>query len=233
MTRSYLRYTAAYVKPTSLLLGLIICGASLPAMAQGQVPQPAPQVARPATPGNPMRQEFRQGLAEWQGQLDQMTKDVKALNEKLERQSSVTFEAQKLEMEGLREKLTYLGTQIQSDAPLLQRLDRLEQWLGAQRARVENKRAPLGVEFTEALVKSYKSMLQEAATAREELGSGAKSIDALLTELSRSEDRIAELIMAEDASAAIKELRQVVAAIRKTIEGIQTGIKKQFNPAGA
>ena len=61
--------------------------------------------------------------------------------QKLVKQSEATVGERKTEVEGLRQKLTNLGTQVQADAPLLQRLDRFEQWVTAQRSRIENLRS--------------------------------------------------------------------------------------------
>jgi chromosome segregation ATPase len=180
-----------------------------------------------------MREQFREGMKQYQTTLDQLAGAADALTKKLATQSEATVEERKTEVEGLRQKLTNLGTQIQSDSPLSQRLDRFEQWLTAQRSRVENQRSKLGTEFVEErLVKSYKEMQAEVGTAREQLIGGQKSIDSLLNELSRAEDRIAELLLAEDAANAVNELREVVGAIAKTIEGIRNQVRDQFGSSG-
>ncbi len=206
---------------------------SVPASAQTPAAEAGQGVQRPATSNNPIRDRFRDGMTEFQGQLDKLASDVEAITKRLEKQSEATVEQRRSEVDLLRQKLTSLGAQIQPDAPLAQRVDRMEQWLSAQRTRVGNKRSNLGVEFVERLLRDYKEMELEIAASREQLNTGAKGIDGLLTELSQAEDRIAELLLAEDAHAAVDELREVVGNISKTIESIRNRVRGQFATPGA
>jgi chromosome segregation ATPase len=228
MSSISMRYASLLSTTAIVLFGLSVC---TPALAEGQPNAPSSPAPKSAI-ANPMREQFRDGLKQFQGNLDEVLAAVDTVMQKLAKQSEATVGERKTEVEGLRQKLTNLGTQVQPDAPLLQRLDRFEQWVTAQRSRIENLRERLGVDFVEDRLKNYKEMQAEVGAAREQLAASAKGVDGLLNELSRAEDRMAELMLAEDAAAVTKELKDVVGAIGKTIDEIRNRIRQQFGTAG-
>lgn len=227
MTTMPKQYHSLLSTTAIFLIGLSVCTAAM-AETQSSLPSSAPRSAT----SNPMREQFRDGLKEFQGNLDEVLAAVNKVMQRLAKQSEASVEERKTEVEGLRQRLTNLGAQVQPDAPLLQRIDRFDQWLAAQRSRIENLRQRLGVDFVEGRLKSYKDMQAEVGAAREQLAASAKGVDNLLNELSRTEDRMAELMLAEDAAEVTNELKEVVGVIGKTIDEIRNRIRRQFGAAG-
>jgi hypothetical protein len=185
---------------------------------------------KPSSPA--VREEFRSSMKQFQGELDQLSKDVAGVSKKLETQSGASVDAGKAEVDALRERLIALGAQLQTDAPLSQNVDRFQSWISAQLGRVNGQRQSLGVEFVQRLISRYQEYQQEVSSEREKVTSGAKAIDSLLGELTMAELRISELLVAEDAGAAVTELRELVKNINRTIERIRQQIRMQVGTAG-
>src|SRR5262249_50995685 len=151
---------------------------------------------------------------------------------KLEAQSGTTIESGKVQVDALRQRLIQLGAQLQPDAPLLQNIDRFQSWISAQLGRVNSQRQTLGVEFVEQLIKRYQQYLQEVSSEREKLATAAKAIDSLLSELTMAELRISELLVADDAGAAVQELKKLVKDMTNTIERIRNEIRLRTGSPG-
>jgi len=194
-----------------VLAGTCIGGMPITASAQNQPVQSDRSAPAPAKPNAPAaREEFRTLMKQYQGELEQLSKDVGEVSRKLETQSGASIESGKAQVDALRERLIQLGAQLQQDAPLSQNVDRFQSWISAQLGRVNGQRQSLGVEFVEQLIKRYQQYQQEVTVEREKLTTGAKAIDSLLGELTMAELRISELLVADDAGAAVRELKQLV-----------------------
>jgi hypothetical protein len=134
------------------------------------------------------------------------------------------------EVRSLREALVQLGTRLQPDAPLSQSIDQFQSWISAQMGRVNSQRATLGPEFVQELVTRYQEYQREVTRAREAVGNHSSAIDRALRELTTAEIRAAEMLMAEDAAAATKELLSMVDEIGQTIEDILSNLPKLGSP---
>lgn len=193
--------------------------------------QSAPSVETPNSPNK--REEFRMMIQQYQEELDQLSKDVADVSRKLEKQSNGSIEAGRARVDALRQRLVQLGAQLQPSAPLLQNVDRFQSWISAQLGRVNSQRQTLGVEFVEQLIKRYQQYQQEVSTEREKLATAAKAIDSLLSELTVAELRISELLVADDAGAAVQELKRLVKDMTNTIERIRNEIRIRTASPGA
>ena len=140
--------------------------------------------------------------------------------------SEATVESRMTEVRSLREALVQLGTQLQPDAPFSQSLDQFQSWISAQIGRINSQRATLGPEFAQALVGRYQEYQREVTRGREAVANHSRAIDWALKELTTAEMRAAEMLMAEDAAAATKELLSVIDEIGQTIKDIQTNLQK-------
>jgi chromosome segregation ATPase len=187
-------------------------------------------VERPNTPNK--REEFRMMLQQYQDELEQLSKDVADISKKLEAQSGASIEAGRARVDALRQRLVRLGAQLQPNAPLMQNTERFQSWISAQLGRVNSQRQTLGVEFVEQLMKRYQQYQQEVTTEREKLTTGAKAIDSLLSELTMAELRISELLVADDAGAAVQELKGLVKDMTNTIERIRNEIRLRTGSPG-
>ena len=130
------------------------------------------------------------------------------------------------EVRSLREALVQLGTQLQPDAPFSQSLDQFQSWISAQIGRINSQRATLGPEFAQALVGRYQEYQREVTRGREAVANHSRAIDGALKELTTAEMRAAEMLMAEDAAAATKELLSVIDEIGQTIKDIRNNLQK-------
>src|SRR6266699_1464329 len=216
-------------------LPVLFAVASIPvaAAAQTHPPEGGRSPRSQINPTSPaVREEFRSSMKQFQGELEQLSKDVAGVSKKLESQSGASIESGKAQVDSLRERLIALGAQLQPDAPLSQNVDRCQSWITAQLGRVKGQRQSLGVEFVQRLISTYQEYQQEVSTEREKVTSGAKAIDSLLGELTMAELRISELLVAEDAGAAVAELRELVKNINRTIERIRQQIRTQVGAAG-
>lgn len=192
--------------------------------------QSGPTVERPNAPNK--REEFRMMLQQYQDELDQLSRDVADVSKRLEAQSGASIEAGRARVDALRQQLVRLGAQLQPGAPLMQNTERFQSWISAQLGRVNTQRQTLGVEFVEQLIKRYQQYQQEVTIEREKLSTGAKSIDSLLSELTMAELRISELLVADDAGAAVQELKKLVKDITNTIERIRNEIRLRTGSPG-
>jgi peptidoglycan hydrolase CwlO-like protein len=227
------------MKTTYQGLALALCAAAyftampVNVLGQRQIPETI-QSAPPATKSNipNARKEFRAMIQQYQGELDQLSKDVADVSKKLETQSGASIESGKAQVDALRQRLIQLGAQLQPDAPLPQNVERFQSWISAQLGRVNTQRHTLGVEFVEQLIRRYQQYQQEVTAEREKLGTATKAIDSLLGELTMSELRISELLVADDAGAAVQELKRLVRDITNTIERIRRQIRIQAGSPG-
>jgi polyhydroxyalkanoate synthesis regulator phasin len=227
------------MKTTYQGLALALCAAAyftampVNVLGQRQIPetiQSAPPATKPNIPN--ARKEFRAMIQQYQGELDQLSKDVADVSKKLETQSGASIESGKAQVDALRQRLIQLGAQLQPDAPLPQNVERFQSWISAQLGRVNTQRHTLGVEFVEQLIRRYQQYQQEVTAEREKLGTATKAIDSLLGELTMSELRISELLVADDAGAAVQELKRLVRDITNTIERIRRQIRIQAGSPG-
>jgi polyhydroxyalkanoate synthesis regulator phasin len=225
------------MKTTYQELALALCAAALftampvNVLGQRQIPetiQSAPPAAKPNIPN--ARKEFRAMIQQYQGELDQLSKRRSVRN--LKTQSGASIESGKAQVDALRQRLIQLGAQLQPDAPLPQNVERFQSWISAQLGRVNTQRQTLGVEFVEQLIRRYQLYQQEVTAEREKLGTATKAIDSLLGELTMSELRISELLVADDAGAAVQELKRLVRDITNTIEKIRKQIRLQTGSPG-
>lgn len=169
---------------------------------------------------------FRSRLQDQQKTLEQYGAKISGLVDRLKAMSGTTVESRIAEVRSLRDALVQLGTQLQPDAPLSQSIDQYQSWIAAQTARVNNQRATLGPEFVQELVRRYQQYQQEVTRARESVNNHSNAIDRALKELTTAEMRAAELLMAEDAGSAVKELIGVLDSVGQTIEDIRSNLRK-------
>ena len=223
------------MKKLSRVLALLLASTCIggPVVTPAQTIQSERNAPAPGRPNIPnARKEFRAMIQQYQGELDQLSKDVADVSKKLENQSGASIESGKAQVDGLRQRLIQLGAQLQPDAPLPQNVERFQSWISAQLGRVNSQRQTLGVEFVEQLIRRYQQYQQEVTAEREKLGTATKAIDSLLSELTMSELRISELLVADDAGAAVQELKRLVRDITNTIERIRRQIRIQTGSPG-
>jgi chromosome segregation ATPase len=222
------------VQAFALLAAAACIHTPIAASAQNRGAEPGQNAPTAVTPNPPpaAREEFRALMKQYQGELEQLSKDVGDVSKKLENQSGASIETGKAQVDALRERLIQLGAQLQPDAPLAQNVDRFQSWISAQLGRVNGQRQSLGAEFVQQLIKRYQHYQQEVTIEREKISGGAKAIDSLLTELTIAELRISELLIADDAGGAVRELKRLVKSITDTIERIRTHIRAQITPPG-
>ncbi|MGY4197822.1 chromosome segregation ATPase [Bradyrhizobium sp. USDA 4520] len=207
---------------------------SLPFAASGQTPtvRGAPIVSSPAVPNGAKVESFRSRLQDQQKTLESYGATISGLVDRLKAASGTTVESRISEVRSLRDALVQLGVQLQPDAPLSQSIDQYQSWISAQMGRVNNQRSTLGPEFVQELMRRYQQYQQEVTRARESVSSHSNAIDHALKELTTAELRAAEMLMAEDAAAAVKELLGVLDSVGQTIEDIRSNLRKLGN-AGA
>ena len=188
--------------------------------------QQFPVVSAPAAPDASRAESFRSRLQEQQKTLQSFGAKISGLVDRLKAMSRATVESRMTEVRSLREALVQLGTQLQPDAPLSQSVDQYQSWISAQMGRVNSQRGTLGPEFVQELLTRYQEYQREVTRAREAVGNHSSAIDRALKELTTAEIRAAEMLMAEDAAAATKELLSVLDGIGQTIEEIRTNFRK-------
>jgi translation initiation factor 2B subunit (eIF-2B alpha/beta/delta family) len=155
---------------------------------------------------------------------------ISGLVDRLKAMSGATVESRIAEVRSLRDALVQLGTQLRPDAPLSQSIDQYQSWIAAQMERVNNQRSTLGPEFVQELIRRYQQYQQEVTRARESVSNHSNAIDRALKELTMAELRAAEMLMAEDAAAAVKELIGVLDSIGQTIDDIRSNLRKLVSP---
>ena len=191
--------------------------------------QDVPAVSTPAARDASRVESFRSQLQEQQKTLQSFGAKISGLVDRLKAMSGATVESRMTEVRSLREALVQLGTQLQPDAPLSQSIDQYQSWISAQVGRVNAQRATLGPEFVQELVARYQEYQKEVTRAREAVSNHSNAIDRALKELTTAEMRAAEMLMAEDAAAATKELLSVLDGIGQTIEDIRSNLRKLGN----
>ena len=191
--------------------------------------QQVPAVSTPAAPDASRAESFRSRLQEQQKTLQSFGAKISDLVDRLKAMSGATVESRMTEVRSLREALVQLGTQLQPDAPLSQSIDQYQSWISAQMGRVNSQRGTLGPEFVQELLTRYQGYQREVTRAREAVGNHSSAVDRALKELTTAEIRAAEMLMAEDAAAATKELLSVLDGIGQTIEEIRTNFRTLGN----
>ena len=191
--------------------------------------QDIPAASTPTVRDASRVESFRSQLQEQQETLQSFGEKISALVDRLKAMSGATVESRMTEVRNLREALVQLGTQLQPDAPLSQSIDQYQSWISAQMGRVNSQRATLGPEFVQELVGRYQEYQREVTRAREAVSNHSNAIDRALKELTMAEMRAAEMLMAEDAAAATKELLTVIDGIGQTIEDIRNNLRKLGN----
>ncbi len=207
---------------------------SLPVSASGQssTVRGAPIVSGPTVPNGAKVESFRSRLQDQQKTLESYGATIAGLVDRLKAASGTTVESRISEVRSLRDALVQLGVQLQPDAPLSQSIDQYQSWISAQMGRVNNQRSTLGPEFVQEVMRRYQQYQQEVTRARESVSNHSNAIDHALKELTTAELRAAEMLMAEDAAAAVKELLGVLDNVGQTIEDIRSNLRKLGN-AGA
>ena len=199
--------------------------------AFGQTPKAhsPPAVSTTATPDASKVETFRSRLQDQQKTLESYGAKISGLVDRLKAMSGGTVESRIAEVRSLRDALVQLGTQLQPDAPLSQSIDQYQSWISAQMGRVNNQRSTLGPEFVQELVRRYQQYQQEVTRARESVSNHSNAIDHALKELTMAELRAAEMLMAEDAATAVKELLGVLDSVGQTIDDIRSNLRKLGN----
>jgi DNA repair exonuclease SbcCD ATPase subunit len=177
------------------------------------------------------RETFRARLQGYQKSLEQSGKDVTSLVAKLKGITASSVESRIVEVRVLREALVKLGAQLQADAPLAQSVDQYQSWIAAQAARLNNQRKQLGPEFVQELIQKYQTYQSEVTKAREGIANNSTAIDNALKELTTAEMRAGEMLMAEDAASAVKELVGVLQNVSQTVDDIRKSLR-QLGTAG-
>jgi chromosome segregation ATPase len=197
-------------------------------VALGQAPpaQGAPAISTPTTADTSKVETFRSRLQDQQKTLESYGAKISGLVDRLKAMSGATVESRIAEVRSLRDALVQLGTQLQPDAPLSQSIDQYQSWIAAQMGRVNNQRATLGPEFVQEIIHRYQQYQQEVTRARESVSNHSNAIDRALKELTTAEMRAAEMLMAEDAAAAVKELVGVLDSVGQTIDDIRSNMRK-------
>lgn len=200
-----------------------------PAFGQTATGQGPPAVLKTITPEASKVESLRSRLQDQQKTLESYGAKISGLVDRLKAISGGTVESRIAEVRSLRDALVQLGTQLQPDAPLSQSIDQYQSWISAQMGRVNNQRSTLGPEFVQELVRRYQQYQQEVTRARESVSNHSNAIDHALKELATAELRAAELLMAEDAASAVKELLGVLGSVGQTIEDIRSNMRKLGN----
>jgi chromosome segregation ATPase len=199
--------------------------------AFGQTPtvRGPPGVSTATTPDASKVETFRSRLQDQQKTLESYGAKISGLVDRLKAMSGGTVESRIAEVRSLRDALVQLGTQLQPDAPLSQSIDQYQSGISAQMGRVNNQRSTLGPEFVQELVRRYQQYQQEVTRARESVSNHSNAIDHALKELTMAELRAAEMLMAEDAATAVKELLSVLDNVGQTIDDIRSNLRKLGN----
>jgi chromosome segregation ATPase len=174
-------------------------------------------------------ESFRSRLQDQQKTLESYGAKISGLVDRLKAMSGATVESRIAEVRSLRDALVQLGTQLQPDAPLSQSIDQYQSWISAQMGRVNSQRSTLGPEFVQELVRRYQQYQQEVTHASESVSNHSNAIDRALKELTTAEMRAAEMLMAEDAATAAKELLGVLDSVGQTIEEIRNNLRRLGN----
>ena len=199
--------------------------------AFGQTPtmKISPAVPTPIAPDGSKVENFRSRLQDQQKTLESHGAKISGLVDRLKAMSGATVESRIAEVRSLRDALVLLGTQLEPNAPLSQSIDQYQSWISAQMGRVNNQRSTLGAEFVQEIVRRYQQYQQEVTRARESVSNQSKAINLALQELTMAELRAAEMLMAEDAATAVKELLGVLDSVGQTIDDIRSNLRKLGN----
>jgi len=207
----------------------LVGAAQFVALAQSPPTPNSPVVSMPAGPDASKAESFRSRLQEQQKTLESYGAQISSLVDRLKAMSGATVESRIAEVRSLRDAMVQLGTQLEQDAPLSQSIDQYQSWISAQMGRINNQRSTLGTEFVQELLRRYQQYQQEVTRARESVNNHSNAIDRALKELTMAEVRAAEMLMAEDAAAAVKELLGVLDNVGQTIDEIRSNLRKLGN----
>jgi chromosome segregation ATPase len=208
---------------------VLVVSVHFSAFGQSPTGQGPPAASTTTTPDTSKVETFRSRLQDQQKTLESYGAKISGLVDRLKAMSGGTVESRIAEVRSLRDALVQLGTQLQPDAPLSQSIDQYQSWISAQMGRVNNQRSTLGPEFVQELVRRYQQYQQEVTRARESVSNHSNAIDRALKELTMAEMRAAEMLMAEDAATAVKELLGVLDSVGQTIEDIRSNMRKLGN----
>src|SRR5260221_1533656 len=218
------------------LLNIVVAAAAalvgsvhVPALGQMPTGQGPPAVSTTTTPDASKVDTFRSRLQDQQKALESYGAKISGLVDRLKAMSGGTVESRIAEVRSLRDALVQLGTQLQPDAPLSQSIDQYQSWISAQMGRVNNQRSTLGPEFVQELIRRYQQYQLEVTRARESVSNHSNAIDRALKELTMADLRAAEMLMAEEAATAVKELLGVLDSVGQTIEDIRSIMRKLGN----
>lgn len=201
----------------------------VPVFGQTPTMQGPPAVSTTIAPDGSKVESFRSRLQDQQKTLESHGAKISGLVDRLKAMSGATVESRIAEVRNLRDALVQLGTQLEPNAPLSQSIDQYQSWISAQMGRVNNQRSTLGTEFVQDLVRRYQQYQQEVTRARESVSNQSNAIDRALKELTMAELRAAEMLMAEDAATAVKELLGVLDSVGQTIDDIRSNLRKLGN----
>lgn len=194
-------------------------------------PAPMPQAAAPAS--DSARLGFRQSMQNFASDLEKLTKNVEEAKRKMEGVASSTPDQKRQELQAMRGSVREFGKMLADGAPLLQAIDRFDGWVSAQIARLNASRETLGQEWVEQTLGRYKTMQRDISKAREMVAAGSKQANQLLKEMVITELRASELLMAEEAAAAIKELTATMENIQNTMSAFRERLREFTPDAGA
>lgn len=214
------------------VIAILVSATPLAALAQDKQVEQRGEVLTPINrDSSQARETFRGRLQGYQKNLEQSGKDVTGLVAKLKGITASSIESRIVEVRSLRDALVKLGGQLQSDAPLAQSVDQYQSWIAAQTARLNSQRKQLGPEFVQDLIQKYQTYQNEVTKAREGIANNSNAIDNALKELTMAEMRAGEMLMAEDAASAVKELVSVLQNVGQTVDDIRKSLR-QLGTAG-
>jgi translation initiation factor 2B subunit (eIF-2B alpha/beta/delta family) len=209
---------------------VILIGAGhFPALGQTPSTPNSPAISNPPGPDASKVESFRSRLQEQQKTLESYGAKISGLVDRLKAMSGATVESRVAEVRSLRDAMVQLGSQLEPGAPLSQSIDQYQSWISAQIGRINNQRSTLGAEFVQELLRRYQQYQQEVTRARESVSNHSNAIDRALKELTTAEIRAAEMLMAEDAAAAVKELLGVLDSVGQTVDEIRSNLRKLGN----
>ena len=222
--------TMRSMRKQSLIAGAVAYIGMAPLAGHAQTPaQKDPAPTSEVLEASP-RGEFRETFAALDKAVEQVKQEVDDTAKKLHAMAGASVESRKAVIKGLRQRLVQLGASLQPDAPFAQSVEKYESWVSAQLARINNDRATLGPEFVDQMITRYRRNQADVSKARELLNTQVKSINASLQELARAETRTAEMVLADDADDASRQLTTTVENIAKTIDAVRAQVRAIGSP---
>ncbi len=195
----------------------VVAGARANPPAADAVSVSIPAAAEQPTP----RADFATDVQAFAGEFDQAVKDMDAVRQVLQSQSSASAETGKAQLGQIRQKLTAVAENLRSGSALMKAIDVYGAWIDAQIQRVNTERQTLGATFVDALIQRYNQDQGEVGKARALLAEDDKSIDGALEELTTAEAQYGEMILVADSDAAAKLLLGVVTKLTAEIGALR------------